>query len=321
MTIEKINFKYPRKSIQSNFKHEEMTALELAAATAGKVDACIDRVNGVEQIAIEATAIVDLMKAQQDAFILDNDDTRAQMLADNQDLLDALSASNANFQTQVHASKTNFETFMNTALENFKTNINTSKTTFETDINTALNTFTTTTNTQYETFTAAMNDAIDAIIADSEDLITTATNNKVNSLVSDGTIGGLINSQILGEIKDDIENLESNVSVHNTQIGIQDTKITNLTTHTNLNTQRIADIYKNVKNYGAIGNGVEDDTEAIQTALNSFDDRGGVLFFPKGQYKVTSSLIFPHMTSDNLLAPFIKIKGANGISTDRKSVV
>ena len=42
-----------------------------------------------------------------------------------------------------------------------------------------------------------------------------------------------------------------------------------------------------VKDFGAIGNGVNDDTVAIQTALNQTSRR---VFFPAGQYKITSTL-------------------------------
>ena len=38
--------------------------------------------------------------------------------------------------------------------------------------------------------------------------------------------------------------------------------------------------------FGAVGDGVHDDTDAIQTALN----KGGVIFFPSGRYKVTRQL-------------------------------
>ena len=45
-------------------------------------------------------------------------------------------------------------------------------------------------------------------------------------------------------------------------------------------------INSTVKNYGAKGDGVTDDTTAIQTALNA----GGVVYFPCGVYKITSTL-------------------------------
>lgn len=41
-----------------------------------------------------------------------------------------------------------------------------------------------------------------------------------------------------------------------------------------------------VKDFGAVGDGVADDTEAIQAAL----DKGGEIYFPAGRYKVTAQL-------------------------------
>lgn len=54
----------------------------------------------------------------------------------------------------------------------------------------------------------------------------------------------------------------------------------------------------NVKNYGAIGDGSNDDTTAIQNAINSFGVLGGVVFFPAGTYKISSALTWtnPHIT-------------------------
>ena len=45
----------------------------------------------------------------------------------------------------------------------------------------------------------------------------------------------------------------------------------------------------NVLDYGAVGDGVTDDTAAIQAALNA----GKIIFFPYGQYLITSQLIAP----------------------------
>ena len=45
--------------------------------------------------------------------------------------------------------------------------------------------------------------------------------------------------------------------------------------------------YKNVKtDFGAAGNGVNDDTTAVRNALNS----GGTIYFPEGTYRITSTL-------------------------------
>lgn len=46
----------------------------------------------------------------------------------------------------------------------------------------------------------------------------------------------------------------------------------------------------NVKDFGAKGDGETDDTLAIQAAINYFLEHGGTLFFPAGEYLITSPL-------------------------------
>ena len=69
---------------------------------------------------------------------------------------------------------------------------------------------------------------------------------------------------------------------------------------------RFADVV-NVKDYGAVGNGVTDDTAAIKSAIVAAT--GSILFFPEGIYLVSSELTIdqpmqiigttPHATNDN----------------------
>ena len=65
-----------------------------------------------------------------------------------------------------------------------------------------------------------------------------------------------------------------------------------------------------IKKYGAIGNGIADDTLAIQKAINSKSK----LFFPKGKYKVSNS-IYPRsdsvLISDNATIYYTKEHGVN----------
>ena len=49
-------------------------------------------------------------------------------------------------------------------------------------------------------------------------------------------------------------------------------------------------IYYNVVSFGATGNGATDDTTAIQAAFNAAAAVGGVVFFPAGSYKITTTL-------------------------------
>lgn len=62
---------------------------------------------------------------------------------------------------------------------------------------------------------------------------------------------------------------------------------------------RFADVV-NVKDFGAVGDGVADDTAAIQAALNQAEN--GSLFFPIGTYRITSYLRIKSNTSVNARA-------------------
>ena len=47
-----------------------------------------------------------------------------------------------------------------------------------------------------------------------------------------------------------------------------------------------------VKDFGAVGDGTTDDAGAIQDALDSLRQTGGIIFFPKGTYLITEAVIF-----------------------------
>ena len=51
----------------------------------------------------------------------------------------------------------------------------------------------------------------------------------------------------------------------------------------------------NVKDYGAVGDGVADDTEALQSALDKANGR--TIFIPTGVYKTTRTLVYPSNTN------------------------
>lgn len=53
-----------------------------------------------------------------------------------------------------------------------------------------------------------------------------------------------------------------------------------------------------IKDFGAVGDGVADDTAAIQAAFDSLDPAlGGNIFFPPGSYRITTSINLPVTTS------------------------
>jgi len=49
----------------------------------------------------------------------------------------------------------------------------------------------------------------------------------------------------------------------------------------------------NVRQWGAVGDGVTDDTVAIQTAINVGTAAGNAIYFPNGNYRITSTLTLP----------------------------
>lgn len=76
-------------------------------------------------------------------------------------------------------------------------------------------------------------------------------------------------------------------------------KLTNITsagsTTARLLVNRFADV-RNVKDFGAIGDGATDDTAAIQAAIDSIPSIGGSIYFPAGRYKATSTITIESKT-------------------------
>ena len=59
-----------------------------------------------------------------------------------------------------------------------------------------------------------------------------------------------------------------------------------------------------VKAFGAVGDGVADDTQKIQQAINAAGaNGGGTVFFPQGKYRVTVSLQDRNVTPINAAKP------------------
>lgn len=61
----------------------------------------------------------------------------------------------------------------------------------------------------------------------------------------------------------------------------------------NINRNTWGDLLVNIKVYGAKGDGVADDTAAIQSAIDYAGASGAALMFPKGQYRITATLELP----------------------------
>jgi hypothetical protein len=71
-----------------------------------------------------------------------------------------------------------------------------------------------------------------------------------------------------------------------------------------------------VKDFGAVGDGVTDDTLAIQAAINAGAPQGLVIYFPAGVYRTTATVGF---TSSNAQQFGLRIVGENNIYTEIKA--
>ena len=69
----------------------------------------------------------------------------------------------------------------------------------------------------------------------------------------------------------------------------------------------------NVLDYGAVGNGIADDTVAIQAAVDALTE-GGQLFFPPGKYKLTDEVMLPPVGA-------LTLQGSGGVDFIRGSPV
>ncbi|MGK3945493.1 glycosyl hydrolase family 28-related protein, partial [Streptomyces caeruleatus] len=64
----------------------------------------------------------------------------------------------------------------------------------------------------------------------------------------------------------------------------------------------------NVKDFGAVGDGVADDTAAIQAAITAA--QGQPIYVPKGTYVITSTLTQTAPVTWGVFSPGLKIYGA-----------
>ena len=83
-----------------------------------------------------------------------------------------------------------------------------------------------------------------------------------------------------------------------------------------LNVLKLANIVS-VRDFGALGDDSNDDTSAIQAAIDSLDAvQGGTVFFPPGLYKITAGLTitkdFVHLLGDNVRGSAIRVQSDVG---------
>ena len=67
----------------------------------------------------------------------------------------------------------------------------------------------------------------------------------------------------------------------------------------------------NVRDYGAMGNGVHNDTASIQAAIDACDNAGGgTVFFPTGHYNETGLVVGSSATASNHHQSYVFLEGS-----------
>lgn len=146
-----------------------------------------------------------------------------------------------------------------------------------------------------EDLTKSYTDALASLVGSLADLNTTDKTsivNAINSLLSDmhtlvGSLADLTTTD-KSSIVNAINSLKSALDQEIIDRGDADNTLDGRITA--LENKNI--IYYNVKNYGAVGDGVTDDTDAVKDAVAACNSTGGVVYFPNGQYVLTDPLIF-----------------------------
>jgi hypothetical protein len=76
-----------------------------------------------------------------------------------------------------------------------------------------------------------------------------------------------------------------------------------------------------VKDFGAVGDGVADDTAAIHAAINSVLTKNGSVFFPAGRYRVTSGYTNATNNSVSLVGENLDYYGSTAANSDGSCVI
>ena len=150
------------------------------------------------------------------------------------------------------------------------------------------------TTTDKSNLVAAINEIVSNLAAevtarsnadgDLSDLNTTDKSNLVAAIHEVNSTGGGALAKI-GDLADLTTTDKSNVVAAINEV------------NSDLNTLISHDKIINVLDYGAVGDGIADDTAAIKEAVDELNITGGVLYFPQGRYKISDTLDITHVGS------------------------
>jgi hypothetical protein len=261
MAIEKINLQFPKNYQSYNFGDGAVTPVEMTAIVSAKVDECVDKVNGVEQSAIEAEQIVRDMNDVVQQNITHANDILSQMETDQSELKTNLTNDYETFKTNLNTEKTNFNTQLEQEISDFKAAINTDKNTFNQNANAELtiikDQFTTDFNTfktDMETEKSAFNNDAQAVLTNFNQTVLNDVNTKIETMHTDGSLSEIINNELLTSIDNDIDTIKNDIS---------NIKLSGL------------GLYVNIESFGAVSDGISDIKAAFYSAMDSVENAGG----------------------------------------------
>jgi hypothetical protein len=76
-----------------------------------------------------------------------------------------------------------------------------------------------------------------------------------------------------------------------------------------------------VRDFGAVGNGITDDTASVQAAIDSLAETGGIVFFPVGKYLINGQIVLPNdgEPTDTRQKPYV-FSGVGAFYDSRKGI-
>lgn len=199
-----------------------------------------------------------------------------------------------NLSYSVTNSYTEFVQAMNTRIDNHNTTVSQALADYQQKLNTELNSFEQTMNTNYTTFTEGVNESITTFKNTWAQIITERFAQQ-DGRISDAEM------YMKGNLEATATTLIGDMHSNGDFIDIIEGEVFNDLVHKFESVGQIS-----VKYFGAMGDGVTDDTNAIKLSVEYATSNNYTLFFPAGNYIVSE---------DIALSLPIKIKGENAVIT------
>ena len=114
---------------------------------------------------------------------------------------------------------------------------------------------------------------------------------EINKLINDGTLENIINNEAFGNLEQQINTVSAEVTDINTRLEQQINTVSGEVTDINTSLVYIRGNVFNVKEYGAKGDGVTDDTANIQRCIESAGSHS-TIYFPHGVYVISEPLLY-----------------------------